>query len=330
MLQETIAQELARTMKLLDNNVDENTLRMITRKMLGNYEIIKHQSQTLKNNNDIKTEYIRYLEDINSASGTIKNKIYLINDIIKFIGDKSFDEIDKDCAFEYIRNKNIKNNSKNIIVNSARAFYKWMLKTGYVRDNPWDDIPKIKEEERLPKALGIIDLEKLRNSCDNHRDRALFEIMYASGVRVSEMSNIKLKDVDLNDRRITVIGKGNKERVVFLSEKSVYYLGKYLEEKKMLNNKCEYLITTKIKPFRKISSRGIQSIMCKVSNGVDITRKLTPHVLRHTFATLSYESGMELSDVQKILGHSNIDTTLIYAKRSQTKSQIAHRQFHLS
>lgn len=332
MLQETISQELAKTMKLLDNSIDEDTLRMITRKMLDNYEIVKHNSNpSISSNEDIKNKYLTYMNDINYSKGTVNNKRYMIDSMIKSTNNKDFVRFDKDDIYDYIRSKSdLKSSSKNMIINSMRAFFKWMLKSGYIRHNYWEEIPKIKEEKRLPKSLCIIDLEKLRNSCLNKRDRALLEVMYSSGIRVSEMSNIKMKDVDFHNRTITVVGKGDKERIVFLSEKSSFYLDKYLEERKVYGNNCDYLITTKIKPYRKLSTRCIQDIMSTIAKDVNITKKLTPHVLRHTFATLSYEHGMELSDVQKILGHSSIDTTLMYAVRSQNKAHSAHKLHHMS
>lgn len=254
----------------------------------------------------------------------------IISNFILVLNGKHISEFQLEDSFSYIRNLKNKETSKNYKVSVLRAFFAFCHKKGYVKANYWDEYPKIKVSERLPKSLTIIDLEKIRSNCETKRDRSLFEVMYSTGARLSEITNAKINDLNIQQSTLTVIGKGNKERITFLSQKAIYYLQQYVDEKKATGNESQYLFTTIRKPFRQMSNRNVQVIMDRLSEISNISRKLTPHVLRHTFATLAYEAGMELSDVQKILGHKSMDTTLIYANRSENKARDAHKKYHAS
>lgn len=329
MSNEKFLKELTDMMRALEPNIDHDAFKMLSRRLINNYSIEqKNNIFVEKDKNEIIDEYLNYINDRGFSDATIKERKINLVSFAKHLGDRGFHEFNLDDATNYMRSLNIKDSSKANKIAIIRAFYDWSFKRGYVKENCWIDLPKIKLPERLPKSLGVIDLEKLRNVCRNHRDRALFEVMYSTGARLSEITNAKIVDVDFNQGTLTVIGKGNKERITFLSDKSKFYLQMYLDERRVNKNDSEYLFTTNRKPYRQLANRSVQLIMDSLSKQTTIKRKLTPHVLRHTFATLSYEAGMELSDVQRILGHNSADTTLIYAKRSKTKAKDAHTRFH--
>ena len=329
MSNEKFLQELTSMMKALEPNIDHDAFKMLSRRLMSNYTIDqKNDIFVEKDRGEIIEEYLGHIKDRGFSQATIKERKINLVGFIKYLENRGFHEFDLDDATTYMRSLKIKDSSKANKIAIMRAFYDWALKRGYVKENCWVDLPKIKLPERLPKSLGVIDLEKLRNACRNHRDRALFEVMYSTGARLSEITNARVIDVDLSQGTLTVVGKGNKERLTFLSDKSKFYLQMYLDERKENKNDSDYLFTTNRKPYRQLANRSVQLIMDGISKQTTIKRKLTPHVLRHTFATLSYEVGMELSDVQRILGHNSADTTLIYAKRSKTKAKGAHTRFH--
>ena len=141
---------------------------------------------------------------------------------------------------------------------------------------------------------------------------------------------MKLKDINMATGSIKVIGKGDKERIVYLSPKAAFHLNKYLKER--LENEedtCEYAFVTERRPYRPMLNRSVEMIVNKIQARSGIDKNLTPHVFRHTFATLAMENGVELGDLQQLLGHENPSTTLIYASVSEERKQNAHKRFHM-
>jgi site-specific recombinase XerD len=151
------------------------------------------------------------------------------------------------------------------------------------------------------------------------------EVMYSTGCRLSEIMNMRINDISGTEMSAKVIGKGDKERVVYLTPKAMYHLRKYLESRK---DDCEYLFVTDRQPARKMANRTIERIIDKIQSRAKISKKLTPHVFRHTAATLMMENGADLADVQQILGHENPSTTLVYAHVSEERKKQAHKRYH--
>ena len=216
-------------------------------------------------------------------------------------------------------------NGKKLSV--IKSFFAWLVDEEILLKNPAAKIKQMKQPKRLPKALTAVELEQLRESCNSLRERAMIEVMYSTGCRLSEISGMKRKDVNWANSSITVIGKGDKERIVYLNPKSAYHLEKYLNECKYADNECEYLFSTERRPYRKVQNKSIQDIIEKVSKRTDIDKKVTPHVFRHTMATLAMENGIELGDLQQLLGHENPGTTLRYAAVSEERKHNAHKRF---
>lgn len=323
--------ELCTSIEILSPSSDIDTIRNVTMMLLSKYDISKYDINTGGNysNDFILESYLLHMKDSGFADSTIKYRKISLNRYLSDI-NKPLSDITYEDSMAYSRGIKTMASSKSTTIANLRSFHKWAYQSGYTRDNVWDRHPKIKTPNRLSKSLNIIDLEKIRNNISNKRDRAIFEATYSTGCRLSEIINAKISDLNITDMTLTVIGKGDKQRTTFISKKCMYYLKDYLDERCLKGNKCDYLFTTNKRPYRKVSSRGVQVMFNRISDGINLSRKLTPHVLRHTFATLSHESGMEISDVQKILGHSSMDTTLMYAYRSDSKAKNAHQRYHIT
>lgn len=212
-------------------------------------------------------------------------------------------------------------------LNALKSFFGFLAGEEIVLKDPTTKIKQPKEEKRLPKALNIEDLELLRESCETPRQRAVLEVMYSTGCRLSEVLNMKRSDINWQDLSCRVIGKGNKERIVYLSVKANFHLKKYLNAR---NDEIDVLITTQRKPYRKMSSRAMQDEINKIYQAatcIGVTRKVTPHVMRHTFATLTLNNGADLVAVQELLGHTSPDTTLRYARITEERKHEQHRKF---
>ncbi|WP_299090327.1 site-specific tyrosine recombinase/integron integrase [uncultured Metabacillus sp.] len=207
-----------------------------------------------------------------------------------------------------------------------KTFFGWLVKEELLLRDPTLKIKAPKKPKRLPKSLSIEELEIVRESCKTLRERALMEVMYSTGCRLSEIENMKKSDINIQEMNARVIGKGDKERVVYLSFKSLHHLRKYL---KIRDDDCEYLFVTERKPHRKMADRTIERIIDKIEARAGISKKLTPHVFRHTFATLAMENGADLADVQQLLGHVDPATTLVYSHVSEERKKQAHKKYHV-
>jgi site-specific recombinase XerD len=207
-----------------------------------------------------------------------------------------------------------------------KSFFGWLVREEMLLRDPTAKIKPPKKPKRLPKSLSIEELEIVRDSCKTLRERALIEVMYTTGCRLSEIQNMRISDINSQDMSMPVIGKGDKERIVYLSIKAMHQLRKYLNSR---NDECEYLFVTERKPYRQLSRRAIQRIVDAIESKARITKSLTPHVFRHTFATLAMENGADLADVQHLLGHENPSTTLVYGHVSEERKKQAHKRYHI-
>ena len=272
---------------------------------MENEDLKKYLEYLKFNKNYSDNTIINYEEDISEYLDFLKRE-YLKVDTVKY-SDIRF-------LLDYYNKNNLKNISIRRKISSIKGFYKYLgLKKGII-DNPFDYVTLPKKEKKLPQYLNYNEMIEIFDVIDitdflGLRNRLIMELLYATGVRVSELVNIKLKDIDLNCKSITVIGKGNKMRVVFFNDVAKKYLEKYLNES-MEKRKDDYLIINN--NGKKITTRGIRLIIDKVIEETSIIKKIHPHTLRHTFATHLLNNGCDLLTVQELLGHSSISTTGIY------------------
>ncbi len=272
-----------------------------------------------------KDEFIK-IKVIEEFTNYILKKNYSTNTYISYINDlyyfylyikKDLIEVTEDdirSYLEYLNTKKEKPTSVRRKISSFKTFYKFLYLNNYIdkKDYPLVKIAYPKLEKRLPKfiyyndLLDIID-ESTRDS-DGVRDRLIIEMLYATGVRVSELVNIKYDDIDFNNRRIRVCGKGNKERIVYYGEYAEEVLKEYIATHN--KNKENYLFTNS--KGDKITDRGVRYIIDKIMDRLSVKVHVTPHVLRHTFATDMLNNGCDIKVVQELLGHSSLRTTEVY------------------
>lgn len=172
-----------------------------------------------------------------------------------------------------------------------KSFFSWLASEEYIKRDPTTKLKAPKDEYKLPKSLSIEELEMLRESCDTVRQRVFLEILYATGCRLSEVHGLDKADINQQNMSTLVIGKGDKQREVYFSIRAMYHLGKYITGR---NDNCEALMVTERKPYRRLSKRGIQREIDIIAQNVGLQDKVSPHVLRHTFATLTLNNGAEL------------------------------------
>jgi integrase/recombinase XerD len=205
-----------------------------------------------------------------------------------------------------------------------KSFFSWLAGEEIIPRDPTVNMKPPKTEKRLSKALTIEELELLRESCQTVRQRAFLEVLYATGCRLSEVQGMNRDDINQQTRCALVVGKGNKEREVYFSPKAMYHLNKYLNER---TDKCEALFVTLRKPYRRIANRSIQDEIWKIAEQAGLRHKVSPHVLRHTFATLTLNNGADIVAVQELLGHSKPETTLRYARITEERKREQHKRY---
>ncbi|MGM0804671.1 MAG: site-specific tyrosine recombinase/integron integrase [Bacillota bacterium] len=205
-----------------------------------------------------------------------------------------------------------------------KSFFSWLTSEELIMRDPTVKIKPPKKEKRLPKALSIEELEMLRESCKTIRQRAFLEILYATGCRLSEVHDLNRTDINYQSMSTNVIGKGDKERTVYLSYKALYHLRKYLNNR---TDNEEALMVTERKPYRRLSKRGIQREIGIIARNAGLEKRVSPHTLRHTFATLTLNNGADIVAVQHLLGHSSPSTTQTYAVLSDERKREQHKKY---
>ena len=229
--------------------------------------------------------------------------------------------------FDY-ENKTIARNLSTI-----RSFFKYLMKENIIKNNPMILIENPKLDKKLPKVLNSIEVDDILNIPDNEtplgqRDSLILELIYSTGIRVSELVNIKIQDIDFNDKKIIITGKGNKERIVLFGNVLLKKLNLYLNDgrKKLIKNSIDYLVLNS--QGNKITSRGVELIIDKILKKGGITYKISPHTLRHTFATHMLNNGADLKTVQELLGHESLSTTQIYTHVSNERLRTVYLNTH--
>lgn len=205
-----------------------------------------------------------------------------------------------------------------------KSFFGWLVSEEIIQRDPTVKIKPPKKEKRLPKALTIEELEMLREVCETYRQRALLEVLYATGCRLSEVQALNRDDINFQTGSILVFGKGGKEREVYLSWRAMHHLKKYLFNR--LDDEPALFVTER-KPYRRLSKRGIQREIEKIGKKANLQKSVHPHVLRHTFATLTLNNGASLAAVQAFLGHEDASTTQIYAQLTNEKKREEYRKY---
>ena len=227
--------------------------------------------------------------------------------------------------FNYQQSRGCSNRSLDKYRGQLSSFFSWASDEGYLDRNPMKTIPPIKYEKKPRQNLSQLELEYLRTACETPRERAIIEFLFSTGCRVSELARVKQSDIDWNAKTVHLFGKGRKHRTSFINAKSEVTLLDYLKTR---DDDCEYLFISERRPYRQLQTAAIEKIVRGIAarTAEHIQKPVTPHVLRHTTATIALGSGMPIEEIQQLLGHEKIDTTLIYAHTSPESVQAGHRR----
>lgn len=203
-------------------------------------------------------------------------------------------------------------------------FFTWALNEGYIKNNPAKSVESIKYETMPRESLTQVELEYLRMACQSLRDRAIVEVLYSTGCRVSELATMKVSDINWAEKTVRIFGKGKKHRISFLNAKAEVALRAYLDTR---TDECPALIVSSRSPHTGVKKCGLEKIVRSISERSALTKHVTPHILRHTTATTALQSGMPVEDISKLLGHESIETTMIYAEVSMESVRDGHKKY---
>lgn len=260
------------------------------------------------------------------------------SDFFEKRGLKSLDATTHKDIAEFMwseKEKGLSANSISRALVAIKVFYRFLLKEQVIKQDPTSILDSPKLWKRLPDVLGIEEVEKLVTKPDlkdlfGIRDRAILELLYATGIRVSEMINLNLGDLNLDVGFLKCIGKGSKERITPLGKKAKEALARYLQNvrPKLAQSKSHNngLFLTRL--GKKMTRQMVWKIVKKYARLCNIKKDITPHTLRHSFATHLLERGADLRIVQELLGHANISTTQIYTHVDKERLKAIHRKFH--
>ena len=222
---------------------------------------------------------------------------------------------------------NMDENLKPITINNKMSkikdFFQWLQNEEYIISNPCKKINDMKSEKRERQPLSDEQVEIIRESLTDIRDKAIVEFLLSTGCRCNEVVNVKIKDIDWHRKSLLVIGKGNKQRRVYFTDRCKIVLNKYLESRA---GNSEYLFCSSRKPYKKLTNRGLEIIVKKIGIKTNVEVHLHPHLFRHTFATKALNQGMPIEMVQMLLGHSKIETTQIYAKIKENNVEYFYKK----
>ncbi len=288
---------------------------------------------------DAINKFLEYLEkELNYSRLTIESYESDLNNYKMFLEKEGIDylKVDKKVIMDYlIYLDNLKYTNKTIsrFLSAIRSFYNYLVEIKLLENNVFKRIKNPKVDKKLPNFLNILEIEEILSSIkldskENIRNKCLFELLYSTGIRVSEASNIKLKDIDFNNRMIKVLGKGNKERMVYFGECAYDLLNDYLtvRDEFLIKGNSEYLFINK--KGEKLSRSSIEYIINKIIKFSPIDHKISPHVLRHSFATHLLDNHADIRSVQEMLGHENLNTTEIYTHVSNERLRSAYLKCH--
>lgn len=287
---------------------------------------------------EYKIDFLKYLDiERNYSINTINSYNIDLNEYEEFLREKNIkiEKTDYEFIRKYLVHMYDKKYEKKTIarhISTLRSFYKFLLRENIIKENPMLLISNPKMDKKLPDFLYYNDLEILLSIPDKEtvlglRDALILELLYSTGIRVSELINIKLQDINIYDKRILILGKGNKERYVLFGNTLKELLEQYLlKSRSELVTNTDYLIVNK--NGNKITDRGIRYIISKIIEKGSLNYHVSPHTLRHTFATHLLDNGADLKSVQELLGHSSISTTQIYTHVSNERMKNVFLKTH--
>ena len=328
-MKDEIVTAILREMTALLNQDQLAALKETARAVLCSYDIQRRETAVRcvdQNGPDYLRTYLETIRQNGKSEGTIDQYQLHISRMLAYIG-KDVQQIEDDDLIDYLhRYKQIRQVSGRYLNNMRlvfNSFFRWLQRRKVILRNPVDGLEPIKYRQTVKKPLSPEELEKVRCACEQERDLAIVEFLYSSAVRVSELTHLNREDIRWESDDVMVLGKGNKEREVYLNARAHLHLRQYLDSREDDNSA---LFVTARAPHERLTRAGVEYIIAGLGRVAGV-ENVHPHRFRRTAATDLLRMGLPIEQVQELLGHVKIETTRIYCTVTREQVRASHRRY---
>lgn len=308
------------------NNAQTEKLQEVLLHTLWGYDISPSDGKTEEQEQDLLALFLAAKRIEGCSEKSLKYYQATTQAMLDGIG-KPIKEIVTEDIRQYLTNYQQERHSSRVTIDNIRrilsSFFSWLEDEDYILKSPVRRIHKVKTASNIKETYSDEVLELMRDSCSEMRDLAMIDLLASTGMRVGEMVLLNLDDVDFTERECVVFGKGDKERMVYFDARTKLHLQAYLESRSDDN---PALIVSLKSPFTRLSIGGVESRLRELGRHLGVP-KVHPHKFRRTLATMAIDKGMPIEQLQQLLGHKRIDTTLQYAMVKQSNVKLAHRKY---
>ena len=325
MKNELITDIVQQMLPYLDNSQTKK-LQQVLEHALFQYEIIEAVAPSNDDRENLVNIFIAAKRIEGCSEKTLKYYQTTIDAMINAI-NKSVRHIQTEDLRFYLTQYQKKNQSSRVTIDNIRrilsSFFAWLEDEDHILKSPVRRIHKVKTGTNIKETYNDEELEKMRDNCTELRDLAIIDMLASTGMRIGEMVLLNRIDINFAERECVVFGKGDKERLVYFDARTKLHLQNYLDSR--IDNNPALFVTIRA-PYKRIQIGGIEVRLRKIGKMLGIT-KMHPHKFRRTLATMAIDKGMPIEQLQQLLGHKRIDTTLQYAMVKQSNVKIAHKKY---
>ena len=308
------------------NNAQVEKLQEVLLHDLWDYDISPSDGKTKEQEQDLLALFLAAKRIEGCSEKSLKYYQATTQAMLDGIG-KPIKEIVTEDIRQYLTNYQRERHSSRVTIDNIRrilsSFFSWLEDEDYILKSPVRRIHKVKTASNIKETYSDETLELMRDSCSEMRDLAMIDLLASTGMRVGEMVLLNRDDVDFAERECVVFGKGDKERMVYFDARTKLHLQAYLESR---NDDNPALIVSLKAPFNRLSIGGVETRLRELGRQLGV-HKVHPHKFRRTLATMAIDKGMPIEQLQQLLGHKRIDTTLQYAMVKQSNVKLAHRKY---
>ena len=325
MKEELIQNVLCRMLPALDNEQATMLKEALEKELVGKEIVL---SEEISKESDV--DYVGLFITSKRIEGCSERTLVYYESTIRkmhdYIGKRTCNITTEDLR-GYLSYYQTERNASKVTIDNIRrilsSYYAWLEDEDYILKSPVRRIHKVKTGTQVKEVLSDENIERLRDSCTEIRDLAIIDLLASTGMRVGELVKLNREDINFNERECIVFGKGNKERIVYFNARAKIHLQQYLASRKDRN---KALFVSLARPYRRLGISGVEMRLRKLGRSVKIVR-VHPHKFRRTLATMAIDKGMPVEQVQRLLGHVKIDTTMHYAMVNQSNVKLSHRKF---
>lgn len=325
MKQELVNEVLQQMLQCMDNAQIKH-LGKVLKHTLFYYDVQRNDSTDNKESVDLEMAFIAAKRIEGCSDKTLRYYKKTIDTMLKRIG-KEIIHISTDDLRKYLTNYQMEKGLSKVTVDNVRrilsSFFSWLEDEDYILKSPVRRIHKIKTATNIKETYSDESLEVMRDNCNDIRDLAMIDLLASTGMRVGEMVLLNRQDINFIDRECIVFGKGDKERIVYFDARTKLHLEDYLRQRK--DNNPALFVSLKA-PYNRLNIGGVEVRLRELGKRLQIP-KVHPHKFRRTLATMAIDKGMSIEQLQQLLGHRRIDTTLQYAMVKQSNVKLAHKKY---